>query len=340
MSRPRPRRLVALVSLVGFLAIATGACSFEEGDDAAAEIPTRLDGTTPPTDESGELLPPATLPDPAVLGGSCGAVTYTPPTAVEAFDAELCRPAGAEARDVGIVLVHGGGGIGGDLTGMTAWSEAYVAAGYTTLAIDYDLFDPGIESPVFPRPEQNVKAAVQYLRGIGPSLGLDPDRILVHGQSAGARLGAVAFVTAGDDLFEDGELWPGIDQRVNGFIGFYSTYDGTMQYDEQYYGGPRDDPDADIRASWVAADSIVNAGRDGAINGPAAFFTGELDWTELVDQQEQLADRVDAAGHPATSYVHPGGEHGYDSGPSGLTEGGLAAAFAITAWLDGLFPQD
>jgi acetyl esterase/lipase len=334
------RRWGVTALLVAGLLVA-GGCSVDRGDDAAAEeTPTSLAATTPPTDESGEPLTQVTLPDPEVLGGSCGAVTYTPPSAVEPFDAELCRPAGAEARDVGIVLVHGGGGIGGDLTGMTAWSEAYVAAGYTTLSIDYDLFDPGIESPVFPRPEQNVKAAVQYLRGIAPSLGLDPDRILVHGQSAGARLGAVAFTTAGDERFEGRELWPGIDQRVNGFIGFYSTYDGTMQYDEQYYGGPRDDPDAEVRANWVAADSIVNAGRDGAINGPAAFFTGELDWTELAAQQEQLAEQVEAAGYAATSYVHPGGEHGYDSGPSGLTEGGLAAAFAITAWLDGLFPQD
>jgi acetyl esterase/lipase len=328
-----------VIALAAIAALAS-ACSVDRGDDAAAEQVTTLPpASTPVTDEEGEVITPSTLPDPGVLGGMCGAVTYTPPMAAEAFDAELCRPPGAEARDVGIVLVHGGGGIGGDRTGMTAWAEAYVAAGYTTLSIDYLLFDPGYESPVFPRPEQNVKAAVQYLRGIGPGLGLDPDRILIHGQSAGARLGAVAFTTAGDDRFEDGELWVGIDQRVNGLVGFYSTYDGTMQYDGQYYGGARDDLDPDVRANWVAADAIVNAGRDGAVHGPAAFFTGELDWSELAVQQEELAERVRAAGYVATSYVHPGGEHGYDSGPSGLTEGGQAAAFAITAWLDGQFPQ-
>jgi acetyl esterase/lipase len=335
-SRPRAGLAAALV----VAALVAVGCSVDQGDDAAAEqVTTPTPATTPATDEQGELISPSTLPDPGVLGGTCGAVTYTPPTAVEAFGAELCRPPGAEARDVGIVLVHGGGGIGGDRTGMTAWAEAYVAAGYTTLSIDYLLFDPGVESPVFPRPEQNVKAAVQYLRGIGPGLGLDPDRILIHGQSAGARLGAVAFTTAGDDRFEDGELWVGVDQRVNGLIGFYSTYDGTMQYDDQYYGGSRDDADPEVRANWVAADSIVNAGEDGAINGPAAFFTGELDWSELAVQQDELAERVRDAGYIATSYVHPFGEHGYDAGTSGLTEGGQAAAFAITAWLDGQFPQ-
>jgi acetyl esterase/lipase len=319
--------------------VLSSACSYETGAEE--------DGVRPPSDDDdGEAPdevaedPPVTLPDPGVLGGECGSVTYTPPTAAEAFVGELCRPASPEARDVGIVLVHGGGGIAGDHTAMTAWAGEYVAAGYTTLAIDYRLFDVGVESPVFPQPEQNVKAAVQYLRGAADSLGLDRDRIALHGASAGARLGAVAFTTAGDDRFSGDELWEGIDDEVNAFVGYYTTYDGTMQYDEQYYGGPRDDEDPEVRANWMAADTIVNADDANAVTGPVALFTGELDWAELITQQEALAERVRDAGEEATTHVSPAGDHGYDASPTGLTTAGLEDAAFLVGWLDAAFPQD
>jgi acetyl esterase/lipase len=320
------------------LALGVAACSYETGAEDREADTTASIGDDGPA-RTAPAAPAATVPDPGVLGGSCGSVTYTPPTATEPFSGELCRPASPEARDVGIILVHGGGGIAGDATAMTAWEDQYGAAGYTTLSIDYKLFDPGVQSPVFPQPEQNVKAAVQYLRGAADALGLDPERIVVHGASAGARLGAVAFTTAGNDRYAGSELWGDIDDTVDALIGYYSTYDGTMQYDSQYYGGPRDDPSADIRANWVAADSIVNAADPEAIHGPVALFTGALDWSELATQQDALAAEVQAAGYEANTHVSPGGEHGYDAGPTGLTPAGLEDAAFLVTWLDSVFPQ-
>src|SRR6185503_13785002 len=108
---------------------------------------------------------------------------------------------------------------------------------------DYHLFWPGTrERPVFPRPEQDVKAAVQYLRGVARALGVRRDRLVVQGQSAGARIGAVAFTTPDDPWFSGpgpgSGLHAGLSSRVDAFIGFYHPYDGTMQFDDQYFGGP------------------------------------------------------------------------------------------------------
>lgn len=330
-TRTRAAGIVVLLLLAG----GTSACSFTSGaEEPAAPRPSTAGGPTDPA-----TVPPSTLPDPGVAAGTCALVTYTPPTAVEAFEAELCRPEAPVARDVGIVLVHGGGGVAGDHTAVGAWADAYRTAGFTTLAIDYLLFAPGADGPVFPRPEQNVKAAVQFLRGSATALDLDDHRIVVHGLSAGARLGAVAYTTAGAERFAGTELWPGIDDTVNAFVGFYSTYDGTMQYDRQYYGGLRDDPDPEVRTRWVAADSLVRAGDPETIAGPAALFTGELDWSELIVQQDELASRVRAAGHDAITSVSPSGEHGYDAGPAGLSEAGQIDAVTLVAWLDRQFPQ-
>jgi acetyl esterase/lipase len=103
---------------------------------------------------------PVTAPDPRVPEGRCGRVTYTPPTASDRHRADLCRP-----RDVTrglIVLIHGGGGYSGDRSQMKGWARWYRAQGFATLAIDYTLVGDGSPEPVFPRPEQDVKAAVQW----------------------------------------------------------------------------------------------------------------------------------------------------------------------------------
>ena len=151
---------------------------------------------------------------------------------------ELCRPK-ENQRDVAVMVIHGGSGISGSYEGMRRWANRYIAEGYVTFLPSYHLFNVGGESPVFPHPEQNIKAAVQYLRGTGNALGIDKDRIVVQGQSAGARVGAVAYTTPDDLLFTGPELYPDIADTVNGFIGFYHPYDGTMQYADQYFGGVR-----------------------------------------------------------------------------------------------------
>src|SRR5690606_5631550 len=101
--------------------------------------------------------------------------------------------------------------------------------------------------------------AVQFLRGNAAALDLDPERIVVHGLSAGARLAAVAYTTGGDPYFDGPSLCTGVPDHVNAFIGFYSTYDGTLEDDRLYYGGERDDEDPEVRRRWAKADALANA---------------------------------------------------------------------------------
>jgi hypothetical protein len=90
----------------------------------------------------------------------------------------------------------------------------------------------------------------------------------------------------------------------------------------------------------MAADAIVNAADADAVTGPVALFTGELDWAELGVQQDELAERVRAAGEEANTHVSPNGDHGYDASPTGLTTAGLEDAAFLVSWLDSVFPQD
>jgi acetyl esterase/lipase len=326
----------AVAAAAAVLCLVVAGCARSDGASATRTIPT---STTLPQPRGA--LPVGSgaaedLPDLEIAPGACQVVSYTPLQAPSAQKGQICVP--AESRhDVGIILVHGGGGISGDYRGMASWSQPYLDAGYTTFAIDYTLFDPGQRDIVFPQPEQDVKAAVQFLRGSARSVGVDPERIVIQGLSAGARLGAVAYTTGNDTWFGSPTAWPGIADHVNGFVGLYGTYDGFLQHASTYYGGDEHDKDRDVQERWDKANAIANAEN---ARGPAIFFSGDEDWDELIDQMDEFADLLTENGLDAQTTVVAGGDHGYDQGSTGLSKLGKQSQAQILFWLADQFPVD
>jgi acetyl esterase/lipase len=307
---------------------------------AERHAPRAVPGTVP--DEVDVVAAPVTgapavaLDDPGVEPGGCRLVVYTPPGAAHRQSGELCRP-GTPTRDVAVVVVHGGAGIGGTYVGLRPWADRYRREGYVTFVPDYHLFAPGSrERPVFPRPEQNIKAAVQYMRGVAGALGVRTDHIVVQGHSAGARIGAVAFTTPDDDWFAGPELHEGISTAVDAFIGFYHPYDGTMQYSDQYFGGGSTSRDPRTLERLDRANSLRRAG---AARGPALFITGGRDWDLITAQQETFAAALRADHREARAVVIEGGGHGFDEGDGvRLPRLGEQAATETLAFLDRVFP--
>jgi acetyl esterase/lipase len=221
---------------------------------------------------------------------------------------------------------------------MRPWADRLVAEGYVAFLPDYHLFTPGGSGTVFPWPEQNVKAAVQYLRGTARALGISRGNLVVQGMSAGARLGAVAYTTPNDPYFDGPELWPDISDTVNGFIGFYHTYDGSMQYSTQYYGGADDSSNAAVRERWDKADALANASD---AEGPALFITGSRDWDLIDAHQTAFVAELEDGDLEAEAIVITGGSHGFDTGTtSRLSRLGEQAAREVLRWLNEMFPQD
>jgi acetyl esterase/lipase len=106
----------------------------------------------------------------------------------------------APQPDAPVVLyVHGGGWRSGTRAADGPRRLAPLAAhGVTVVSVDYRL----VPDATFPAQLHDVKGAVRWLRAQGPELGLRVDRLGIWGASAGAYLGSLLALTAGEDEFE------------------------------------------------------------------------------------------------------------------------------------------
>lgn len=85
-----------------------------------------------------------------------------------------------------IVHVHGGGWHGGSRHDAAYLAAAQVRRGWVFVSVDYRL-TPGVR---FPDPIRDVDRAVRYVKANAASLGIDPDRLVLSGHSAGGHLAA------------------------------------------------------------------------------------------------------------------------------------------------------
>jgi acetyl esterase/lipase len=294
--------------------------------------------TAPPATTTGPTVTAGTIPSttkPTTSTTKPGRVTrktvvYSPPGSPKR-QADLVLP--RDHADTVVVLVHGEG----NRKQMRGWADFYAEQGYPTFAIDFLVAKPSTPSPVYPKPETDVKAAVQYLRGRAAALALDPDRIVVQGFATGAALGAQALVTPADPFFNGPAHYPSVSDAPAGFIGFYGRYDGRRPDQAKYYGGAPDSTDPQVQARYAEADSIAHAA--GAA-GPVLLFQGDADSPEVVASATQFRDELQGAGKDVTLTLVPGAHSAFDQETSGaLTPAGKQAAQQALDWLGARFPS-
>ena len=149
---------------------------------------------------------------------------------------DLYLPKGRSKAPV-LVAVHGGGWQIGSRDFYRYWGLFLARNGYAVFAIDYRLGKPG----VYPAAVYDTKAAVQFARAKAAEYELDPDRIGLIGDSAGAHLSALVAL-AGDQYAsayrEDANA--AVPANVKAVIGFYGVYDMHAQWAHDLTTRPRD----------------------------------------------------------------------------------------------------
>jgi acetyl esterase/lipase len=97
------------------------------------------------------------------------------------------RPADEPARALPVVVwTHGGAFVGGTKDEIGGYLRMIAAEGFTVVGVRYSL----APEATYPTPARQVLAALGYLLREADRLHLDPDRIVLVGDSAGAHISA------------------------------------------------------------------------------------------------------------------------------------------------------
>ncbi|MFC0529044.1 alpha/beta hydrolase [Phytohabitans kaempferiae] len=140
------------------------------------------------------------------------------------------RPADAPANDApAVVYLHGGGWVVGD---VDTYDELCIrianASGGVVYSVDYRRAP---ECP-YPAAADDAEAVVRWLAGNQSAAGVDPNRIVVAGDSAGGNLAAVVALRLRDQPLPDGV-------RLAGHLLFYPCIDASLSTEsvEHYADG-------------------------------------------------------------------------------------------------------
>jgi acetyl esterase/lipase len=140
-----------------------------------------------------------------------------------------------------LVNVHGGYWRRGARETFNYWGPYLAARGYAGFTISYRLTKPGKKT--YPEAVHDVRAAVQFMRGRAGDFGLDPGRIALWGNSAGAQLAALVALAGDDPLFASGypaDPHASVSTKVKVLIGVYGIYDLLGQWRYSQIGNPGD----------------------------------------------------------------------------------------------------
>jgi acetyl esterase/lipase len=203
---------------------------------------------------------------------------------------DLYLPAGAGPFPA-LVAVHGGGWQAGARNAFQFWGPYLAERGYVLFAVSYRLAKKG--QKMFPQAVNDVRAAVQFVRGSAGEIKVDPARIALFGASAGAHLAALAAL--GGETFKGAypnDVHAKVDSKVKALVGVYGVYDLLEMWQryqqqsprenniENFMGtAPMDDPRLYFDASPVNYATFAN-------NGIGVFLSvGTED--DLVDRRAQ-----------------------------------------------------
>ena len=242
----------------------------------------------------------------------------------------IYRPSTVAASNVlpGLVYAHGGGWVFGNLDSHDVLCAQFaLEAGIAVFAIDYRLA-PEVR---FPGAFDDVVAGLQWVTKNGESVGIDPGRLAVGGDSAGGNLAAAVSIWARD---HDGPklrlqllAYP-VTDAVGRAQSYYHYADGyglnaaTMEWFFDHYT-----PEKSMREDWR-----VSPLRAASLRGlpPALIITAGYD--PLRDEGRAYAFRMQQEG-TRVDFVEFGGMlHGFLSSPMllhGARRGTSLAAAAL-----------
>ncbi|MEI6860676.1 MAG: alpha/beta hydrolase [Verrucomicrobiota bacterium] len=221
-----------------------------------------------------------------------------------------------------VVIIHGGGWDSGDRAQLAGFNRWLAQRGYAVAAMDYRL----APKDRWPAQADDVADALAHLKATAGPLGLDPQKFVLLGRSAGGQI-ATAFAYGRPD------------PAVRGVVALYAPHDlnfawqygreddilHSLQLLRNYLGGP---PDENTRAAYDSG----SAWRLATPSSPATLLVhGALDTLVWHRQSERLHTRLDEIGVPNVFVSLPWATHAFDWNLGG--PGGQLTTFALEWFL-------
>ncbi len=206
---------------------------------------------------------------------------------------DLYSPESAQGAVPGIVLFYGGSWKGGRKDQLRVYAQYFAQHGYVVATPQYRLKEEGR----WPRSVQDAKCAVRWMRAHAAENGVDPKRIGVMGNSAGAYLALMAGYTSGVEEFEGNGGWQDQSSAVQAVADVYGPTDFTDAGSRDhpslraYMGGSYDeDPSRYEKASPVRYVTEKSP--------PTCVIHGTVDMLVPVHQSDWLVEKLKEKGVP------------------------------------------
>ncbi|MDH6181330.1 acetyl esterase/lipase [Microbacteriaceae bacterium SG_E_30_P1] len=112
---------------------------------------------------------------------------------------DLFRPSGASEPLPTVIWIHGGAWISGTKENVDPYVQIIASHGYTTVSLDY----PYGPEHLYPRGLEDLNDALTHLVENADEYGIDPERLVIAGDSAGANLTSQLAVLTTNPQYAD-----------------------------------------------------------------------------------------------------------------------------------------
>ena len=208
----------------------------------------------------------------------------------------LFNPEGHKSGDVRpcFITIHGGGWTGGNPQRMYPFAAHYMKQGWVGISVQYRLHSAKTGVSVYDC-VKDARSAVRYVRDHAVELGIDPQKIVVSGGSAGGHLAATTALF--DQVNEEGEDLS-VSTVPNALVLLFPVIDCSAEG----YG------QAKIGETWQELSPVhhVRAGLP-----PTITFHGTGDTVTPFIGAKTFHEAMLEKGNKSELVVNEGGVHGY-----------------------------
>jgi acetyl esterase/lipase len=273
------------------------------------------------------------------------------------LDLYMTRAKPATPRPV-VLWLHGGGWNGGDQRGGGIATPAYrnwpgvmatlAARGYVVAGVSYRFSSEA----QYPAQVQDVKAAIRWLRANAATYGIDPNKVIIWGASAGAQIGNVVGTSCNVPELEGPKVRGAEGSScVQGVVDFYGPSDFAQAESQripglkatfgeitpnasQYLGCPLQTCPAD---KLRMANSISFIDKS---DPPFLIMHGSADGTVPPKQSQILYDALQKAGVKSELVFVPGVDHVFSGATDAQGKEVLDKVFAFLDATTGVKPAN